>query len=115
MIYLACPYSHKDPKVREARFEAVTEAAGQFMSAGIHVFSHITHCHPIAKKASLPMGWEFWADYARRMIEACGTLAILHLDGWMESAGVAADLKIARELDNLCAFVKPGSTDLWYF
>lgn len=33
-IYLAVPYTHPDPKVRRARFEAVTRAAGELMKRG---------------------------------------------------------------------------------
>lgn len=98
MIYLACPYNHPDPDVRRARFDAVTRVAADFMSRGIAVFSPITHSHPIAEVGDLPRGWDFWADYDRRMIEICDRLVVLKLDGWRHSAGVAAECEIADRL-----------------
>jgi hypothetical protein len=48
MIYLASPYSHPDPAVREARFREACRAAAKLMRLGQPAFSPIVHGHPIA-------------------------------------------------------------------
>jgi len=60
MIYLATPYSDPDPEVREFRYREVNKAAAQLISEGHHVFSPISHTHPIAQAGDLPTGWDYW-------------------------------------------------------
>ena len=105
MIYLAVPYSHDNPKVREVRFEAANRAAAILIQKGHHVFSPISHTHPIALCGDLPKGWEYWEEYDRIMLGACDTLAILRLDGWRESTGVQAEIKIASETKMVIFYV----------
>ncbi len=97
MIYLACPYSHKDPGVRKFRFDQSCKAASMLMRDGIHVFSPISHTHPIALHGGLPLGWDFWEQFDRWYIERCSGLYILMLDGWCDSVGVNAEIKLAYE------------------
>jgi hypothetical protein len=96
LVYLASPYSHPDPSVRLARFEAACRAAGELMRRGQLVFSPIAHSHPIACCCDLPKGWDFWERYDRVMLDACGRLVVLCLDGWQQSVGVRAEIEIMR-------------------
>jgi hypothetical protein len=98
LVYLGCPYSHHDPAVMAERFEAVNLAAGHLMCLGIHVFSPISHTHPIALAGSLPRGWDFWREYDTLMLSACRAMVVLTLGGWMNSVGLAAEMKLAGEL-----------------
>lgn len=98
LIYLACPYTHKDPKVMEERFRAVSKLAAAFMSEGFYIFSPISHTHPIAIEGDLPRGWEYWEGYDRTIIKACKGLWVFKLPGWKQSTGVQAEIKIAEEL-----------------
>ena len=98
LIYLASPYSHPDESVRLQRFETVCFVADKLMSEGKHVFSPIAHTHPIAVKGDLPKGWDFWEEFDRKFISACGELWVVMMDGWRESKGVQAEIKIANEL-----------------
>ena len=97
MIYLASPYSHPDPNVREQRFEAVCRVASELLRAGQHVFSPIAHSHPIANYG-LPTDWSFWESFCREQIMRCDELVVLMLDGWKLSVGVRAEIQIAEEL-----------------
>ena len=98
MIYLACPYSHPDPAVREQRFDAVNKAAARLMADGRHVFSPISHTHPIALVGELPLGWDYWQEYDRIMLAACSEVIVLILDGWQQSKGVQGEIAIARDM-----------------
>jgi hypothetical protein len=74
LIYLACPYSDPDPAVMEKRFEAANMVALSLMIQGQHVFSPISHCHPLAQLGGLPRGWDFWKKYDSTMISRCEEL-----------------------------------------
>jgi hypothetical protein len=98
LVYLAVPYSHPDEAVRLARFAAVNKKAAEMMNKGIHIYSPISHTHPIALAGELPINWEFWSGYLEAMLSACQKLVVLRLDGWKESTGVQAEIKIATKL-----------------
>lgn len=97
MIYLASPYTHADPSVREARFQAVCRKAAEMMRCGVVVFSPIAHSHAIAKY-DLPHEWAFWERFDRVFLERCDEVWVLTLDGWSESRGVQAEIAMAHEL-----------------
>jgi len=97
LVYLACPYSHPDPAVREARFHAVNRAAGEMMGRDMLVFSPISHSHPIAVDHGLPTDFAYWAAYNRATLSRCDRLVVLCLPGWRDSVGVRGELAIAHE------------------
>lgn len=98
IVYLATPYSHPDPAVREARFKMVNAVAAMMMRNGHHVYSPISHTHPIALAGDLPKGWEYWREYDRAFLEASRKMVVLMQDGWRESIGVAGEIGIAAQL-----------------
>jgi hypothetical protein len=98
LVYLACPYSDPDPAVREERFQAANAEAARMMAAGMHVFSPISHTHPIALAGNLPLGWDFWESYDRTILQCCSRVVVLKLDGWSQSNGVLAEIELAVEL-----------------
>ncbi|MCS6921487.1 MAG: DUF1937 family protein [Elioraea sp.] len=104
MIYLASPYSHPDPTVREQRFRAACRLVAAFLRAGMLVFSPIAHSHPLVE-FGLPTDWRFWERYDRAHLERCDEVVVLMLDGWKESAGVQAEVRIARELGKPVRFL----------
>lgn len=98
LIYLASPYTHDDPAVRQARFEAAVDASAALMKEGHAVYSPIGNCHPIQERHSLPTEWAYWQEFDTLIISRCDELYILMLDGWKQSVGVTAEIKIAEEL-----------------
>jgi nucleoside 2-deoxyribosyltransferase len=107
MIYLASPYSHPDPAVREERYVAACRAAGALMSRGEIVFSPIAHSHPIATHGGVPGDWPFWSRRDLWFVEACYYLAVLTLDGWRASAGVAAEVAHALARGKAVRYIDP--------
>lgn len=99
LIYLAVPYSHPDTSVRDQRFEAVNRVAARLMREGYHIFSPISHTHPIAMAGDLPTGWDFWEKYDTAILQCCQKLIVLRLDGWQQSAGVRGEIAIAIGLE----------------
>lgn len=98
LVYLATPYSHKDPAVRTERFNMVNKVAGALMQQGLIIFSPISHTHPVAVKCGLPKDWQYWEKFDRAYLSCSNKLLVLCLDGWLESNGVQAEIKIAREM-----------------
>jgi hypothetical protein len=107
LTYLACPYSHVSRHIRVARFEAANAAAATLMADGHHVYSPISHTHPIAEAGDLPLGWDFWETYDRIFLGMSRIVVVLMLDGWRESKGVTAELAIAVELGLAVDYMAP--------
>lgn len=104
MIYLASPYTHRDPQVREQRFRAACQATAALIRAGAVVFSPICHSHPLADHG-LPTEWSFWERFDREYLARCDLLLVLKLEGWTTSVGVQAEMRIARELGKPICFL----------
>ncbi len=98
LVYLAAPYSHPDPEVRLSRLEGINQAASFLMRQGLHIYSPISHSHPIALAGGLPTGWDFWEGYDTAVLSVCRAFAVLKLPGWEFSTGVAGETKIATRL-----------------
>ncbi|MEA1909555.1 MAG: DUF1937 family protein [Patescibacteria group bacterium] len=98
-IYLASPYSHPDPAVREARNLSVCKKAGELMNHGYIVYSPIAHTHPIAVVCNLPTDWEFWKQYDISFIEWADEVWIYTMPGWEKSRGIIAEIRSARNLN----------------
>jgi len=99
-IYLACPYSDPDPKIRQDRFDAVSKAASEIMQMGHVVFSPISHSHPIAKYMP-EQGYDFWLKQNAPFLEWADELWILCIEGWFMSKGVQWEITRAGELGKL--------------
>ena len=97
LTYLACPYSHQNPLIRQARFEAANRAAGNLMARGLMVFSPVSHSHPIAEACDLPKDWEFWREYCLTLLSMAKQVYVLRCLGWTESVGVQAEIAHANE------------------
>lgn len=109
MIYLASPYSHSEAVVREERFRAACRATARLIAAGHVVFSPIVHGHPLVHHG-LPTDWSFWERFDRDHLVRCDEVVVLTLDGWRESVGVAAEIRIAEELGKPVRYLAPDAT-----
>jgi nucleoside 2-deoxyribosyltransferase len=106
VIYLASPYSHPDPAVRQERFHAACRATAALIRAGNAVFAPVVHSHPLVEHG-LPTGWEYWERIDREFIARCDEVVVLMLEGWERSVGTGAETLIARELGKPVRFVSP--------
>lgn len=97
MIYLASPYSHPDPAVRERRYQQAIACTVALLREGHVVFSPIVHSVPLAA-AGLPSDWQYWRDYDHEMIRRADALFVLALEGWRESIGVQEEVAFAAAL-----------------
>lgn len=99
MIYLASPYTDKDPLVMKWRFEKACVAAARLMERGEVVFSPIAHSHPIAQhmKPGMDVAGDFWQAQDAPYVEACSRIVVLKLPGWEKSNGVTHEIARFKE------------------
>jgi len=105
-IYLACPYWHEDPEMREERYQMVTSKTARLMELGYQVFSPITHSHPISLNMK-NKGHDFWMKQDYPYIELwADEVWVYAIDGWRESRGVGLEIEYAHSLDMEVRIVK---------
>ena len=110
MIYLASPYTHPDPVVRERRVMLACSATVTLMRRDMIVFSPIVHGHPLLD-FGLPIDWSYWERFDRAFLVRCSELAVLMLDGWDRSDGVASEIKIAKEIEKPVRYLSLPNLD----
>ena len=102
LVYLATPYSykHEDKAVKDAkeieRFERANKIGAMLTKEGYTIFSPISMAHPM-NQYGLPGNWEFWAKFDEAFISCCYKMFVICADGWLESVGVKAELKLAKK------------------
>jgi len=106
VIYLASPYSHPNPAVREQRFQSACRAAAALILVGQPVFSPIAHSHPLVAYG-LPTDWSYWECSAKAHLKTSDEVVVLTLEGWKQSVGVAAEVRIAAELGIPVRYLSP--------
>ena len=95
-VYVACPYTDKDPVVREFRFKQVSKFAAELMSQGHLVFSPISHSHQICVEAELPVTFEFWQELDNSFLEWADVMVVYQMPGWKCSKGILEETKIMK-------------------
>lgn len=109
LIYLASPYSHPDPRIREARYRAAMHVVAESMNDAkpdhaleptfeFVVYSPVVHNHPISLMYHLPAQWAFWRAVDFPVLERCDRVLVLKIDGWGRSVGVFAEVSHAFAL-----------------
>ncbi len=111
-VYLASPYSHKDPAVMEWRYRQAVRAAAAIMGPQHVVFSPIAHSHEIGKVSSTATDHEFWLKQDLPWLDRADELWVLCLDGWAMSRGVAEEMAYARKFDKVIRHVRPADLGL---
>lgn len=91
--YLASPYSHPDPEVREQRYIQVRDYMLKLKESGINAISPIVLWHDNCKEYNLPYTHEYWNEYNRQLKMVCNGIIVLMIDGVLESRGVLDELK----------------------
>ena len=107
MIYLASPYSHPDPAVREVRFRTARRVTAELVHTGRCVLSPVVHGHPLVE-FGLPTDWSFWQRVDRAYLERCDEVLVHVQDGWELSAGVKAEIDHARTLGKPVRYLGVG-------
>lgn len=110
-IYLATPYSHNDPAIRQKRYEEINRVASSLMKQGHIVYSPISSTHQIAVDCELPTDFKYWEASCKAFIEWCDVLVVYESDGWKESIGVQAEIKYACFIGKPMVFIMKGVSE----
>lgn len=110
-VYLASPYTHPDPLVREERYIRTAATLATLLRNRVWTYSPIVHCHELAKTWGLPHDAKFWFDYDMAMLAKADSLSVLMLDGWHKSVGVKGEMAAAKALGLPITFI-PGGGDV---
>lgn len=97
MIYLASPYSDKDPAIMQRRFEAVEKLTAKLMRDGLPVFSPIVHSHALAHKYNLPTDFAFWQSHCLTLLSRADYMLIYTLPGWEKSTGISGEIDFCKQ------------------
>lgn len=97
-VYLACPYTHKDPVVRAGRVSIASSIAGRLMTEGVTVFSPITHGHFVADylHKDFVENHDFWMKQCLPMLFSCEAMVVIPFDGWRTSKGVYTEFRFCN-------------------
>jgi nucleoside 2-deoxyribosyltransferase len=104
-IYLACPYSHKDKAIREARVSAADECAAWLLGQGFNVFSPLSHSYNIARFMDNHNDSDFWVNLCMDFVDWCDVFAILKVPGHMQSKGIATEFARAEATGKKIIFI----------
>ena len=98
MIYIATPYSHSCPEIRDIRFKQACIIAGQLIQEGHRVFSPIIACHPIARYFDLPYDHVWWQRVDEIFMSMCTVIYVIKYSGWEDSNGISSEIYLANQL-----------------
>lgn len=108
--YLAIPYTHNNPEVRNLRFEIANLVSSMMMKKGEIIFSPISHTAPM-EKYGLPVEWSFWKDQDTHFLNVCDEIYVTMIDGWKVSTGVTAEINHMVEKGTKVTFINPETLD----
>jgi hypothetical protein len=111
LAYLASPYSHPDPLVKQMRLAIVNRVAAELLSQGMLIFSPLTYSVPLSQ-AGAHKGWVNWKEFDFAMIARCDKIIVLKLPGWEESTGVNEEIAYAKELGLPIEWMEAPAFDL---
>lgn len=124
-LYLASPYSHPDPDVRQQRWLTASHAAAWLMTGGgdaidntgapYVVYSPIAMGHPVSVMGAhcgLGHGFDDWRQSNWAFLDAASFYIALQIEGWERSVGMREELAYAR-MRGLPIWAMRENGELW--
>ena len=103
--YLMSPYTHKDPRVMQGRYEKAVEVVYALTTKNHLIFSPIMYCHPIAEMCDVARNYDFWRPFNRAMILISDASIVLQLKNWHESTGILHEMNLFRATNKHICYV----------
>ena len=95
-IYVASPYTHPDPAVREQRYKQACWYVASLLQQRKYPYSPIVANHRFAQEFNLQHDALSWMSYNFALLSAASEMHVLQLDGWNQSVGVQAEIAYWR-------------------
>ena len=113
IVYLACPYTDRDPRVRRWRFHMATAAAATLVKRGVVVFSPVTMTHPmdVVLAGENTLGSEFWGKFDEAFMDKCSEMIILEIDGWDSSSGIRREIEFFKKSGKPISFMQQSEIE----
>jgi len=107
-IYVASPYTHPNPLVREARMLLVEAYVVEKITKtpGVFYYSPIVYAHALANRYVLPKEVDFWHGFNLPTLARADALEVLMIPGWKESKGVAWEIEEAQSIGRKIEYVE---------
>lgn len=96
MIYIASPYSHPDPQVRQGRYLLALHYSALLLRESRLNFSPIVYGYNFQQLADLGGDYLTWKKFNDFMLSQATEMHVLCVPGWRESAGVNYEIAFAR-------------------
>ncbi len=94
MIYLAAPYWHEDPVIRETRVAALCEFHNLLLQSETRSFFY----NPLANSQGVTVANEsYWRIHGLHVLGLCDALYVYMLPGWEDSKGVHKEITFANK------------------
>ena len=74
---------------------------------GHYTITGLVHHYACQHEERLGTDWAFWKDFCEEFLAKCDKMVVITFDGWKESGGVQAEIKIAYELGIPVEYHKP--------
>jgi hypothetical protein len=104
MYFVSSPYSHTDKAVVEQRMALLNKSIAKIQGQYFCVTPLWNH-YILEYDNSIGSDWNFWKEYCEEMMKRCiGIIVLDNIDGWKESTGVDAEIKLAQKLNKPIIF-----------
>jgi hypothetical protein len=112
MLYIACPYSHRDAAVRNHRYRMACCAAAMLIKHRIVVFRPLPHSVPVAQIGGISeTDTDVWLEQDLPFLRCCDEVLVLGLPGWKESIGVRAEIAEAMSFEKPVSIISESDID----
>lgn len=107
IIYLACPYTHKEKSIRSARSTVATIISACLIKNKIYNISPLTLQIPLEDNFNFPHTWDYWKRFDELLISRSDEVWVITIEGWEESVGVQEEIEMAKEFSKKIVYVNP--------
>lgn len=94
--YLASPYSHPDPRTRDARAKLCVHYLAALARMDVVAYSPIWHWHCAAVKYDMPTDAEWWWTNNLQFMKAANCMIVAEMPGWRDSNGIRLEMDWAK-------------------
>lgn len=112
LVYLAAPYTHENPLVVDARMSRLCVVDATLMKRGVMTASPLMK-HFLLEHSDLPGDWNYWKDYAEVLLSKCDKMVVVTMQGWEESVGVQAEIKLCEQFGIPVEYLDPFTMEFW--
>ena len=110
ITYLAAPFTNDNPKVKEARLEAVRIVSDRMIKEDKVLFSPLEYTQRMQARNTFPP--QGWYAFDLTILRRCDELLVLALPGWQESHGVMMEIAVAKAQNIPTRIISMNQADL---